>query len=128
MKIFKRLAGAFVVGGCAGVVGQLFITFFSFVLTDAMLAVMLSMLCVGLIGAVLVLTDVYPKISRFGGFGAELPVCGLIYGASCLAAIALKAGATPGAAFKKGFSVVAAITFIGFTISAVIGFVLTLTA
>jgi hypothetical protein len=128
MTIFKRLVGAFVVGGCMGVAGQVFITLFSLVMTDAMLTIMLSMLCMGLFGAALVLTGVYPKISRIGGFGAELPVCGLIYGASNLAAIARKGGATPGAAFGNGFRVVAAITFIGFGISAVIGFVLALTA
>jgi hypothetical protein len=128
MAIAKRFFGAFVVGGCAGAVGQLFVFLFSLILPDPMLATILGILCLGVIGAALIVAGVYPKISKFGAFGADQPVCGLMYGASGITAEARKAGAPAAAAFRKGFGIVALIVFSGFFIAVAVGVAFTLIA
>ena len=119
----KRIIGAGIVGGCTGLVAQLFIMLLSNFIPDPSLAVLITMFLVALIGFILIITDVYPKISKFGGFGADISVSGLMYGASNISAMTRKAGASAGVAFRKGFGMVGAIVFGGLGICMLIGIV-----
>lgn len=119
----QRILGAFVVGGCVGAFAQLIIMLLNKIVPDPMLVIILAMFLVGIISFILIITDVYPKISAFGKFGADLPVCGLMYGAANATALLRKSGTTAGAAFLKGFGMVGTIVFGGFGISFIIGIV-----
>ena len=119
----KRIIGAFAVGGCTGVVAQLIMTLLGNSIPDPMLVIIITMLLVAIIAFILIITDVYPKIAKFGCFGADIPVCGLMYGAANNTAMTRKAGAPAGAAFRKGFGMVSAIVFSGFGICMLIGIV-----
>ncbi|HWQ76482.1 MAG TPA: SpoVA/SpoVAEb family sporulation membrane protein [Syntrophomonas sp.] len=117
----KRILGAFLVGGCVGVVGQAVISLLDNVIPDPMLVIILAMFLVAVISFILIITDVYPKISKVGYFGADLPVCGLMYGAASATAMTRKSGAPAGAAFLKGFGMVGTIVFGGYAICMLIG-------
>ena len=119
----KKIIGACIVGGLTGVVAQLIIILLSNFIPDPMLAIIITMFLVAVIAFILIITDVYPKISKFGGFGADIPVNGLMYGASNIAAMTRKAGASAGDAFRKAIGMVGAIVFGGFGICMLIGIV-----
>ncbi len=74
----KAVLMSFIVGGALGVLGALLVIAYSF--TPLYLAGF-SMVCVlatlGLIGAILFVTGLYPKLEKIGGMGAMLPFTGL---------------------------------------------------
>lgn len=117
----KKLANAFLMGGGVGIAGQFFITVLSGGLPDATLVVLISMLFVGLVGAFLIASGVYSKLSRFAKTGADIPVCGLMYGAANFRAEAEKNGIQAGKAFLQGFCRVMTVVAVGFGISFVLG-------
>ena len=117
----KRIVGAFVTGGCIGVTGQLFISLLSVKIPDPTLTVLISMLFVGIVGAVLIITGVYSKISERAGIGADIPICGLMFGAAGFRAKAQEDGMGAKQAVMQGFMKVMTIILIGFVVSFVIG-------
>jgi hypothetical protein len=91
----KQLLGAFVVGGCMGVLTQIFYMLYraipadvTFTFTDnCTLAIRefsagLALITCGAIMVVLFLTGVLDKINKVGGFGATIPLFGLVGGAA----------------------------------------------
>lgn len=78
MNVFKALIGAFIVGGIAAVIGQGFMVFWGGVLGPTIFVDLLSLICLGIIGGLLVILGLYPKVEQFGGIGA-----GLTFGGFC---------------------------------------------
>lgn len=122
MKIAKPIAAAFVVGGILAVVGQLFLTLYTAILgADSMFLAALTLVSVGLVGAVLFVAGIYQKIEKFGGFGAIMPFSGLAAAVGGTIAGAKQGGATTGQAIKEGVMLVVYVVGIGTVISVIIG-------
>ena len=80
MSVFRRLVGAFIVGGCIGLASQVFLVLAQMLVGDNfMVAMPLSLLFLGLTTAVLVWTGLYDKVEAIGKWGATLPFSGLVY-------------------------------------------------
>lgn len=78
-KLAKRLAGAFLVGGCLGLLGQAFYTLWQAVLgSGAAMAMPAALVSLGIVGGVLYVCDVYQKIEKVGAIGAAMPFSGLV--------------------------------------------------
>ena len=82
----KGYLGAFVVGGIMGVIGHLLMNLlFAIGLTMPVfpggppLAIPLTVVVFGVIGAILTRGGVYPKLMPLGGVGAMLPISGLAF-------------------------------------------------
>ncbi|MCL2827047.1 MAG: SpoVA/SpoVAEb family sporulation membrane protein [Eggerthellaceae bacterium] len=74
----KGVLLAALVGGCAGLLGQILVSLYSFTpLYGQGLTTIFVLATFVLIGAVLFLTGIYPKLEKIGGMGAVLPLCGL---------------------------------------------------
>jgi stage V sporulation protein AC len=74
----KAIGGAFLVGGMLGVVGEALVVLYSHTpLYAAGFSTIVALATLGLIGAVLFIVGIYPKLETFGGMGAVLPFSGL---------------------------------------------------
>jgi hypothetical protein len=106
MKVFKALIGAFLVGGIAAVIGQGLMIFWANLLGPTIFVDLLSLVCLGIIGGLLVVAGVFPKVEAFGGIGT-----GLTFGGFCavvgstFAAKKAETGSS-GEAFKAAISLV----------------------
>jgi hypothetical protein len=90
----KAIGGAFIVGALLGTIGQLFMVLLSHTpLYSAGFSTIAVLICMGLLGVILFLADIYPKLESFGGMGAVLPFSGLA---------AAVAGITFGVGREKG--------------------------
>ncbi|MDR2434852.1 MAG: SpoVA/SpoVAEb family sporulation membrane protein [Treponema sp.] len=80
MKAFKMLIGAFICGGAACVAGQALMLFWGGILgaEGAALVDTLALACLGIIGLLLVVLGLYPKLQEIGGMGAGMPISGLV--------------------------------------------------
>lgn len=75
----KKLGNAFVIGGLFGVVGQLFIFGWSAVLgTEKALVNPLTMVTMGVLGLVLFLTGIAPKLEERTTMGVTIPISGMV--------------------------------------------------
>ena len=94
-SVGQRLGGAFVVGGLIGLLMQGIMMAVGMALPGPMkqLVSPVSLVVLGLVGMVLVLTGAYKKIDKVGGFGAAVMFCGLVDSV---------AGVFMGAAMKDG--------------------------
>lgn len=123
MSILKRILKAFAVGAGAGLVGQILMALVSLAVSDTNLVTMISMLLFGFIGFALIAAGLYTPIARFGGDGAAIPLCGLMYGAAATSAGAQKAGMPASKAFRTGFLAIFKVLGTGFVIALVIGLI-----
>ncbi|MDR1422301.1 MAG: hypothetical protein LBI64_05485 [Coriobacteriales bacterium] len=109
----KVILGAFFVGGCMGCICQLFNMLYAFLIPDDALlfgsatlglaqnyTAGFSLATCGFIMMILFLTGLLPKIEKVGGFGATLPLFGLV-GAAAGSTLGCKA--ETGAPFVKAF-------------------------
>lgn len=80
MDKIKRMAGAFVVGGLMCVAMQVVMMVLAMVLPAeaSMLVPALTLVTMGAIGCVLVLTGLQDKLARVGGYGANIVFSGLV--------------------------------------------------
>ena len=122
--MLKKIGKAFLVGGCIGVVGEALIQLASLFIADATSAMMLGILLFGFVGVVLILTGVYFKVAEFGGDGAAIPVCGLMFGAATGAAAAEEAGQSRGKAILSGFVGVIKVLGTGYVLAFILGLIL----
>jgi hypothetical protein len=78
-SIPKGVGFAFVVGGCFAVVGHLVYVILSMIINDPTFPLTFPFtLCVmGIIGCILFLTDIMPKLDGLSGFGSMAPFSGL---------------------------------------------------
>ena len=122
--MLKKVGKAFLTGGCIGVVGEALIQLCGLFIKDSTSAMMLGILLFGALGVVLILTGLYFKISAFGGDGAAIPVCGLMFGAATGAAAAEEAGQSKGKAILTGFVGVIKVLGTGYLIAFILGLIL----
>jgi hypothetical protein len=87
MKVFKALIGAFIVGGIAAIIGQCFMIMWANILGPTIFVDLLSLICLGIIGSLLVVLGVFPKVNDFGGIGT-----GLTFGGFCAVVASTYAG------------------------------------
>jgi hypothetical protein len=87
----KTILGAFIVGGCMGLMCQLINIFYAFLIPDDALlfgsttlglaqnySSGFSLATCGLIMLILFITGILPKVNEVGGFGATIPLFGLV--------------------------------------------------
>lgn len=76
----KKLLGSFVVGGAIGAVMQIVYVGIKSALPAAMssLAAAVTLVILGILGMILVLTGAYAKITAVGGYGASIMFSGLV--------------------------------------------------
>ena len=74
----QKFIGAFVVGGLIAVFAQVILMVVGMLMPAPQLAMPVSLVILGLVGMVLVLTGNYEKLNEVGGFGAGIMFCGLV--------------------------------------------------
>lgn len=124
MAGLKRIGKAFIVGGCVGLVGQVLIALASIWIPDPALVTMAAMLVFGVISVAVIGSGLYAKIAAFGGDGAQIPLCGLMFGAAMTRAMAQRAGASRGKAVLAGFAAIMKVLGTGFVLAFVLGLLL----
>jgi hypothetical protein len=77
-SVGQKLIGAFVVGGLLAVVMQVIMMIMAMILPTPDLVPPASLVILGIVGMVLVLTGNYQKLNEVGGFGAGIMFCGLV--------------------------------------------------
>ena len=122
--MLKKLGKAFITGGCIGVVGQILISVAGLVLPDPSLAMMAGMLLFGFLSIGLIVSGAYFKIGAFGSESAQIPLCGLMFGAAMGAAAAQKNGAAPGMAILLGILGILKVLGTGYLICLILGLLL----
>ena len=120
----KRIGKAFLVGCLVGLIGQILILILTAVGVGSDMVVMAAMLIFGVIAMVMIISGLYFKISAFGGSGAAIPVCGLMFGAAMGSAAAVKSGKRSAKAFLTGFWDVFKVLGSGFALAAILGLIL----
>ena len=77
----KRIGKAFIVGAVFGLIGQILMTIFAR-FAPADLVTPIAMVMFGLLSVILIVSGLYFKVAQFGGEGAAIPLCGLMFGAA----------------------------------------------
>lgn len=122
MKLVKALLGAFIVGGAFGVAGQLLIMLFTEVLNMAFsTGIILVLVAMALIGSVLFISDIDPKIGKFGGCGYILTFSGFTSGTAGIITEILNSGAPLGKAIVGGLKPMLMFFVIAVVLSSTIG-------
>lgn len=120
----KRIGKAFLVGCFVGLIGQILILILGALGVGNDMVVMAAMLAFGVIAIVMIVSGFYFKLSAFGGSGAAIPVCGLMFGAAMSAASAVKSGQSRFKAFLIGFWSVFRVLGTGFALAFILGLIL----
>ena len=118
----KKLFNAFVVGVVVGLTGH-FLMILSAMIVPSDFVTPVAMILFGLISSIIIANGAYMKIAAFGGEGAAIPLCGLMFGAAAARAEAQAKGASAGKAIVKGFTSIIIVVGIGFIISFVLGLI-----
>lgn len=124
MRIFKPILLSFVVGGIFSVIGQ----FFANLLVSALgaghpLVDPLTLVALGLVGAVLYTSGIHQKIEKFSGYGAILPFNGLAAAVAGAFAGAKAQTGSAAAGVKAAVWLVLYVLGIGSILAAVVGIV-----
>lgn len=124
MGTFKKLAGAFIVGGIFGLIGQILFTIYVGLLgPDSPLLMVFLLVSMGMLGGILFALGLYQKLEAIGGFGAMLPFSGFATGI-CGAIVGTRmAGASMGQAIKAGLMVVVYVVGLGMAFSIIVGLI-----
>ena len=121
----QRLGGAFVVGGLIAVFAQVIMMIMGMVLPVADLVPPASLIILGLVGMVLVLTGNYEKLNKVGGFGAGIMFCGLVDAvAGVFVGAAMEAGGDKSAGTKAAIKFAVAILGSLVVVGTILGIVL----
>ena len=116
----KGYAGAFVVGGGIGVVGQLFLNLYLAAGLSMLAAVYGMILTLAVLGVILTLTGVYQKLTGLGGMGAMMPMSGLSGGIAETVMGLYKNGASMWEALAGGMKAPAQIFGVGIAVALVL--------
>lgn len=84
---------------------------------------MAGILMFGVVSVGLIISGAYFKIVQFGGDGAAIPVCGLMFGAATGAAAAEEMSGSKGKAFLSGFLGVIKVLGTGYVLAFLLGLV-----
>jgi hypothetical protein len=87
MKIIRTLVLSFIFGGLTAIVAQAFLILWVSVLGPSIFATILTLWSLGIIGSLLVVLGVYPKLEELSGFGI-----GFSFGGFCAALAGIFAG------------------------------------
>lgn len=97
----QQLIGAFVVGGIIAVVAQVIMIVMGMIVPVPNLVAPASLVVLGLVGMILVLSGTYNKIAEIGGFGAGIMFCGLVHAvAGIFMGASMEAGGNASAGMK----------------------------
>ena len=118
----KKLINAFIVGAAVGLVGHLLMVLTALIV-PADFVTPVAMVIFGVISAGAIASGAYLKIAAFGGEGAAIPLCGLMFGAAAARAEAQAKGAPAGKAIRKGFVSIITVVGIGFVICFILGLI-----
>ncbi len=102
MEKIKRLFGAFILGGLAGVAAQCFLLLYGYCGMNALIAVVLTLISLGLLGMLAYVAGIYPKMEEVGGLGAMLPFSGLPPAIAMAIAMEKSKGIGTGQAVRRG--------------------------
>lgn len=83
-KEFKSLYGAFIIGGCFGILMELLLMLFRVLGLPYSGGIMASLITVGLVGSILYVFGLYQKLEKFGGCGSYLPFSGFAAGTAAM--------------------------------------------
>ena len=121
-----RLAGSALVGGVIGVVMEAIVMGVSSVLPAeaAQMAAPLSLIVLGIVGAVMSAAGLYAPINAKGGFGAAIMFCGLADATCGIFTQAKMASGKTGAGVTEAVKFAVAILGVIATVGIVLGFVL----
>jgi hypothetical protein len=123
MEYGKAMGGAFLVGGLLCLLCEIILVIFSNTpLYAAGFSALVSLLVMGVIGSILFIAGIYPKLEKFGGMGAVLPFSGL---AAAVAGITVGVGKATGSVGKGAITafieIMTKVIWLGIAISMVIG-------
>ena len=90
----QSLGGAFLVGGCFGILMELLELLFLGLGLPISACIMISLAVVGLLGSILYIFGIYQKLQNFGGCGAFLPFSGFAAGTASMI-IGMRCGGAP---------------------------------
>lgn len=117
MKAAKAIAGAFVVGGAYGLIGQLLFAGYSALLgADSPFVMFGVLVTLGVLALVLYVSGLHQKIASVGGYGSVLPFNGF----ACGVADAYEAGRAEGHGLKSAIMLVLSVMGAGALINAII--------
>jgi hypothetical protein len=68
-KIIRTLVLSFVFGGLTSIVAQFFAIFWGSILGETIFVTLLSLICLGIVGTLLVIIGIYGKLEELSGFG-----------------------------------------------------------
>lgn len=80
----RSLGGAFLVGGCFGILMELLLLLFLKLNLPYAGSIMASLAVVGLLGSLLYVFGLYQKLEKFGGCGSYLPFSGFAAGTASM--------------------------------------------
>jgi hypothetical protein len=124
MVVIKKLLGSFIVGGFFGLIGQLLLVLIGSALGpgfDPNMIAVLTLIVMGIIGALLFACSLYQKIDKIGGFGAIMPFCGLAAAVSGAVSGIRGSGETLGKSIVKGLKPFLILIAIVTLLSALVG-------
>lgn len=116
-----RTVRAFLTGGFIGIIGQVLVKLCSLVVTDVTAVVMAAIFLFGVLSMFVVSSGLYNKVTRFGGNGAAIALCGLMNGAANAASACRKSGESIGKAALSGFLAVFKVLGTGFALCFLVG-------
>lgn len=124
MKILKRLLPVFVIGGLFSVIGQFLANIFTSALGAGNPFIdPLTLVALGLIGAVLYIFGIHQEIEKVGGYGAILPFNGLAAAVAGAFSGAKAQSGSAAAGVKAAVSLVLYVLGIGSVLAAIAGIV-----
>jgi hypothetical protein len=123
MKLIKSMMFCFIGGGVTAVIGQGFLTLYGALLGPGLITIALSLISLGVLGAILTIAGIFPKLEKAAGFGA-----GLSFGGFC-AAVAGTYAATmaqtnsAGKALKAALMLVLLVIGTGIALAFIVGLI-----
>lgn len=126
MEFLQKTAKAFLGGGIAAIITQGIFMLFQFVPVTPHAQTLLTLLSMGILGAILYLLHIYPRLEQQVGFGAMLPICGLPVALADSIVKHLENGETTKSALKKSVLPVVGVLLTGFCFSVIFAVIVSL--
>ncbi len=120
--MLKRLFGAFLCGGLIGVITQTAMALYASMGATPLLAIVFSLVTIGLIGVLLYGFGLYHKVERWGGFGVMATFVGLPPAIAIGIAAARAEGVPALKAIGKGLLPIALLILFGVAVTTVAAF------
>ncbi len=122
----KKVGFAFLLGGVIGVLCSLFLMLFTALGLEGQLKIAATLICIGIIGCLLYMADIYQKLEKAAGAGALLPLSGLAVAVAHVSEHARAKGASFGKSVWAGFKFIGVDAGVAIILCVVIGIVSTI--